>query len=152
MVVIKMNDVNNVIRKVTGKVCQTGGKQLENRFVNEDIIKTGDGYSFLMDGATGLGGPESISGLTVAEWYVRLAANFLSEELKDKQKDIRKIVTDTIQYLTGKIREYEREHRMTFKSYEEPSSSLLIYREIKKDGQDYIQIYALRRFWSYYKI
>lgn len=42
-------------------ICQSGGKKLKERYVNEDFIKIGQGYSFLMDGATGLGGPEAIN-------------------------------------------------------------------------------------------
>lgn len=127
-------------------ICQSGGKKLKERYVNEDFIKIGQGYSFLMDGATGLGGPESIDGMTVAEWYVQSVAKFLDNQLQDKDKEIKQIVLETIKNITIKIREYEKENDMTFNSYEEPSSSLLIYREIYKNAEKYIQIYALRRF------
>lgn len=98
------------IRTVKNSVCQTGGKKLRTRFVNEDMMAYGEGYSFVMDGATGLGGPESIKGLTPAEWYVQMVAHFLTQQLQDKNKDTKQIVSSAINYATNKIREYERQH------------------------------------------
>jgi len=132
--------------KTTAKVCQTGGKQLGNRYVNEDTIRYGKGYSFLMDGATGLGGPESINGLTSAEWYIQKMASFLEKELQNKETDLIDIVTKIIELGAGEIRAYEKANSMKFESYEEPSSSLVIRRDIEKEGTKKIQIYILRRF------
>lgn len=134
------------------KICQTGGKQQEERFVNEDIVKIGNGYSILMDGATGLGGPENICGLTSAEWYVQIVSKSLEQNLQNKNRDLKEIIEEAVCCATIAIRQYEAEHRMKFKSYEEPSSSLLIYREIKKEGLKWVQIYVLRRFLCSNKI
>lgn len=140
---MEKKDIPKRMRTVKTNICQTGGKKLKNRFVNEDIMTFGDKYSFVMDGATGLGGPESINGWTSAEWYVQLVSKFLVQQLQDESKDIKQIVTNAINYATSKIREYERTHNMHFKDYEEPSSSLVLYRELEKEGKKRFQIFAL---------
>ena len=99
-----------------------------------------------MDGATGLGGPESIYGLTPAEWYVQMVSKFLERSIQNKDRDIKEIIRDAVCYVTKVIRQYETEHNMKFKSYEEPSATLLVYRDIEKDKSRWIQIYALRGF------
>lgn len=134
------------------KICQTGGKQQGERFINEDIVKIGNGYSILMDGATGLGGPDTICGLTSAEWYVQIVSKSLEENLQNKDRDLKNIIEKAVRCATIAIKQYEVEHHMKFKSYEEPSSTLLIYREIEKEGSKWIQIYALRRFLCSNKI
>ncbi len=131
------------IRTFTTGIKQTGGKKLGNRFVNEDFMARGEGYSFIMDGATGLGGPESICGLTSAEWYVQIVAKFLEEQLQNRNKDTKQIVAEAVEYVTRQVRQYEQENNMKFKSYEEPSSSLVLYRELEREGTRRVQIFAL---------
>lgn len=129
--------------KTIGRICQTGGKKLEKRYVNEDIIRSGDNYILLMDGATGLGGPESINGLTSAEWYVQEAANYIQSLLQNANVETLEIVSKLIEHMTEKIREYEQANNMKFKSYEEPSSSLIICREVEKEGKRKTQFFTL---------
>ena len=136
-----MNYINNQLKTIT--LCQSGGKKINQRIINEDIVGTDDGYAFLMDGATGLGGPESINGLSVAEWYVQFVADFLKTELPNKDKDIKLIVTEAIQYATIKIKKYEDDNNIKFEAFSEPSSSLIIYRRFERNGTKYFQVFEL---------
>lgn len=147
-----MGEKNKESQTKVRKICQTGGKQQGERVINEDIVKTGNGYSILMDGATGLGGPATIYDLTSAEWYVQIVSKSLEQNLQNKDRDLKKIIEEAICCATIAIKQYEVEHNIKFKSYEDPSASLLIYREIEKEDSKWIQIYVLRRFLCSNKI
>lgn len=134
--------------KKTCTFCQTGGKQLEGRekLINEDFAYTSeDGkIAILMDGATGLGGPKSINGLTSAEWYVKIVSDYLKIALLDYSEDLKTIIKNAVKVAKKEIKNYEMENGIKFKYFEEPSASLSIYRE-KEDnnGKKIIEIYEI---------
>lgn len=108
--------------------------------INEDIFYTSEDITILMDGATGLGNNELDIYKTSAEWYVSELLQYLKCKLVDKKNiELEDLVKVAIEHMAEKIEKKEKELGIKLKSYEIPSSSLLVLR---KRGE-FLELFSL---------
>ena len=120
-------------------VCQSGGKTINGRLVNEDAFLTfetdNDGkkskIAILMDGASGLGrNNEFIKGSTSAEWYVSYMKALLQQLFSTyPNRSIEEIVSAAIKSAKQFVENFEKENNITLEDYEIPSASLAILKQ-----------------------
>lgn len=109
------------------------GEKIDKRnghLINEDIFYTSEDITILMDGATGLGNNELDIYKTSAEWYVSELLQYLKCKLVDKENiELKDLVKAAIEHMAEKIEKKEKELGIKLKSYEIPSSSLVVLRK-----------------------
>lgn len=119
------------------------GEKIDKRnghLINEDIFYTSEDITILMDGATGLGNNELDIYKTSAEWYVSELLQYLKCKLVDKENiELKDLVKAAIEHMAEKIEKKEKELGIKLKSYEIPSSSLLVLR---KRGE-FLELFSL---------
>lgn len=125
-------------------VCRSGGKKHPSSHpINEDYVLINRNYAILMDGATGLGGPDIQSHTTNAEWLTQFAAHYIGHHLDrhfcDHQLQLVDVVAPAIAKVGAKLRTFEQRLNHRFAPHEEPSSSLIILRDIGHQ----LQIFSL---------
>lgn len=96
---------------------------------NEDTSFTGDGFAFVLDGATGLNGKNLIDKESDARWYVKQWEIFLKDNITNWDIELKDIIKDGINLIKGKffsnIDSTEKEY---LRSIDLPSSTIALVR------------------------
>lgn len=104
---------------------------------NEDTVYTSEGFSFVLDGASGLSSSNHIPGVTDVVWYVKWWREFLISELGDTNRDITDILRKGVELISNEYKQVTNDFD-SISDLDYPSASLAIVRKTDEGFEHFV--------------
>lgn len=106
---------------------------------NEDCIRTGKDYAYVIDGTNGITDKQTTEEASNGRWYVKELDKKLSNRIENQEKEIEQILSDIISELFDEFEEKVREKDFELKHSETPSAFISIARW----NENELELYSL---------